>query len=270
MKRQPQGIPVGGQFTADRKGEPSGSLNQFDIPSPPEVDPASKGLAPVEIAGLSEEDHGRFLNDADALADQGLRGKIQPSRPDTYGGGEDASLSWQSAAGNDIQLSPPGVAVQEVRDIHTDGKFRRSVRVPAIEKYLPRQADASSVARAAKKMDRLMSTARALADTEGFKPLTSTKIEAVKIDVEGNVQFTASTSSGTQFEIHHTASDGKSEGYVVTDRGLAAMDTEDTEMYMSRLVGRRLGATLGERPNEVMSGLCKDLRWNFRNINDGK
>lgn len=73
MKRQPQGIPVGGQFAADRKAEPAGSLS---------------GLAsPEESAAPAERDAGHVLskmNSKDRLMEEQALGHCTPGGRELY------------------------------------------------------------------------------------------------------------------------------------------------------------------------------------------
>lgn len=74
MKRQPQGIPVGGQFAADRKSEPAGSLN-------------SGWEAPSEAASPAERDAEHVLsqmNSKDRLMEKQALGHCTPGGRELY------------------------------------------------------------------------------------------------------------------------------------------------------------------------------------------
>lgn len=74
MKRQPQGVPVGGQFAADRKAEPAGSLN------PPQQPSTSLGDAPVpEAPAVAKELNTQY---------RGMDGTVRDLRQIIVDGGE--------------------------------------------------------------------------------------------------------------------------------------------------------------------------------------
>lgn len=257
MKRQPEGVPTGGQFAPDRKDEPTGSLSD---PFAGEASVTGTG-SEMEIAwpaGTRPVDREVGAKDVMAFRRQGLRGRLEIDADYADTG----HALWTSRSGSQFHLrtdpwgrdSSVQYASLEVVPLRVD--FVDGVRLAS-------ESSAADVADAAVEAELRVDSGRAWLETPaGRETRDTTEITGVVVGMGGNDSWLAgTTSNGTNFEL--SVDDN---GIVSGNTGVGGyrkvMDDEDVEAYARRA----LGTSTSGNPLHELDETMADVRGKFMKL----
>ena len=254
MKRQPEGIPVGGQFAAERKAEPTGSISD-PIAGEASVTGAGSEMEISWPAGTRPVDREVGAKDVMAFRRQGLRGRLEIDADYADTG----HALWTTRSGSQFHLrtDPWGwecsvqYASEEVVPLRPD--FVDGTRLAS-------DSSAADVADAAMEAELRVDSARAWLDTDAGKGTRdTTDITGVVVGMGGNDSWVGGrTARGTQFELS-VDDNGRVSGSTGELGNRWAMDAEDVEAYSRRA----LGATSTGNPLHELDETMAEVRTKF-------